>query len=198
MIKINSKENRELAIKETAKTITNGGVVILPFDTVYGICCDPNNESAIEKIFKFKNRRYAKTLGLAFSDIETLKKYTVLKIRNEEFIRKMTPGRYTFILPTLDKTISPFCRKNNSYGTRIPDNSLILDIIKKSGGVIAQTSANLSGQPNCFLIEDIERQYDKSSLQKIDIIVDGGEIENRGPSQIYSLLGSKPELIERK
>lgn len=204
-------ENRDVAANKAADIIKNGGVVILPFDTVYGFACDPNKEEALKRIIGLKKRPVSKTIGLAVSNIEELIKIADLTDKQKIFITNITPGKYTFILkelnlsssgrqrhdPEIQKNISELCTQNGTIGVRIPDSDYILEVIQKSGGIIAQTSANVSRMPNCYSINDLKKQYSSSELDKVDSIVDGGNIESAGASQIFDLTGSEAKIIER-
>lgn len=196
IIKI-TKENIGEIARETASIIKNNGVVILPFDTVYGYACNPKSDKALEKIFRLKNRDLSKTIGLAVSEIKNIKEISQLNINAEKYIKDHTPGKYTFILNSNDSNISQLCKKGGTIGVRIPESKLILDIIQAADGIIAQTSANKSGLPDCYSIDELLAQYSKDELDQIDLIIDGGELEKSGPSQIIDLTDDKPKEIER-
>lgn len=202
------KNNIQNISQEVSTIIRNGGIAILPFDTVYGFVCDSRNDLSLQKIYELKKRPAQKTIGLAVANIEKLKNITDLSDVAKEYITQRTPGKYTFILKKLswipdqvgdDKgTISDFCVQSGTIGVRIPDSQLILDVIRASGGMIAQTSANISGQPNCFSINDIRNQYDEKSLAQVDLIVDGGALNNLEASKLVDLTADIPKEIERK
>jgi len=189
--------NKDEVAAKAAEIIRSGGVVILPFDTVYGFACDPRNTGALEKIFKIKSRPLSKTIGLAASNMEGVKQVADLTYEMEEFIASKTPGRYTFILKLKEDVDLPeYCQLNNTVGIRVPDSELVLNITKESGGLIAQTSANVSGMPNCFSVEELKDQYG-NDLDEVDLIVDGGAVDSEGSSEIWDLTGDHPQVIER-
>jgi len=192
--KLDSGEHEKIAGK-VVEIIANGGIVCLPFDTVYGLVCDPKNQTAIEKIYRLKERDTAKSIGLAVDSITSLQR--IAEIRFDDFISERTPGLFTFILVAKEKHFSKHCYKDGTIGVRIPDSKLILEICQKRKGAIAQTSANKSGQPNVSSIEDLKSQFTKEELSQIDLILDGGAIRSQGPSEIYDLTGDEPRKIER-
>lgn len=195
MIKKLTPSNYE-EIKEIAASIIKvGGVLILPFDTVYGFVCDPNNDSALEKIFELKKRPKNQTIGLTVDGFDTLQSIADVNFY-EKFIQAKIPGPYTFILPT-KKLFSNYCTKNHTIGVRLPDSQLIISLAKKSGGVLAQTSANVSGKGNCFSLGEIRGQYAINDLSKIDLIIDGGKLKSHTASTIFDLTGKIPREIER-
>lgn len=190
-------DNQDEVLSKAAEIVRNGGVVILPFDTVYGLACDPRNTGALERIFKLKSRPISKTIGLAASNLQAVKQIADLTYEQEEFVASKTPGPYTFILMLEDiSSIPEYCQQNGTVAVRIPDSEFILDVISESGGLIAQTSANVSGQPNCFSVDELRSQYG-NDLDKIDLIVDGGAVKSEGASEIWDLTGEEPQIIER-
>lgn len=185
----NDKNHEKIVIK-AVKIIKNGGIALLPFDTVYGFICDPRNENALENIYELKKRPAQKTIGLATCCVDEIARYTELNKQNRDFIKERTPGKFTFILKKKEDTkLSNFCVQNGTIGIRIPNSEFILDIAKLSGGIIAQTSANISGQSNCFSPKDFLNQYKNQDLQKIDLIVDGGVLDSSSSSRLFDLTG---------
>ncbi len=194
-----TKSNTQLLVKKVSKVIRNNRVVILPFDTVYGYACNPKSDETLGKIFELKERNINKTIGAAVCGIETLEQFSEINETVKQFIEEKTPGKYTFIVKAkLDHTLSKYCIKDDTIGIRIPESDFILDIIRSSGGIVAQTSANKSGMPDCYSINELLTQYSKDELERVDLIIDGGELEKSGLSQIFDLTGSEPAEIERK
>ena len=191
------KNNLDEIAEEAAKIIASGGVVIAPFDTVYGIFCDAENKEAVLKLFEIKNRPLEQPIGTAVSDFEMMQKTAVLDEEQKQFIKSRVPGKYTFIVNSAATDITKYCKKRDTIGIRIPDSKLILEIIKKSDRVIAQTSANLSGMENCYSANEVISQYE-DNFDSIDLIIDGGEIRKEGASEIIDLTGKSPTSIERK
>jgi L-threonylcarbamoyladenylate synthase len=199
MIEKLTKDNFDEIVKKTTGIIKSGGIVVLPFDTVYGFACDPKNELAVERIYSRKGRDSIKPLGIAVSDFETIIAISDLSQEAQNFIKNKIPGPYTFIVRLKDQSlISKYCQQNGTCGIRIPDSKLITSVAKLSGGMIAQTSANKSGEGDCYSIDELSSQYSKGELEKIDLIVDGGELKKQGSSRIFDLTQSEPREIERK
>ena len=132
-----SPENLRGVIKEVAKAIKNGQVVVCPTDTVYGLVCDATNKKAVEKIFKIKKRPKAKPLPIFVKDIKMAKKFAKIDKKQEIFLRKVWPGAVTVVLKS---------RKKGTIGIRISNNELVLDLVKHIGP-LAESSANISGKP---------------------------------------------------
>lgn len=192
IIKIN-KQNFQETVSRVTKTIRRGEICILPFDTVYGFVCNPRNIKAVDKIFELKARPIYKALGIATSNLANAGAIAFLK--HTDFIKEKIPGKYTFILKAKDFSFASECYKNQTVAIRIPQNDLVLEVADELKA-IAQTSANLSGEPSCLSIEELKQQFGES-LKKVNLIVDGGEILDGKPSKIWDLTGDAPVEIER-
>jgi L-threonylcarbamoyladenylate synthase len=189
-----TKFNTKAITSKIIRILQEGGIALLPFDTVYGLIADPYNNDALERTITLKNRDKAKTIGLAIADLNQMD--SIAQITSMDFIADKVPGRHTFILNAKEKDFSPYCYRKHTLGIRIPQNSLILEICQRFGP-IAQTSANKAGESDCLSIAEINKQFSQTELQSINLIVDGGTIEDGGPSQIWDLTGSEPKKIER-
>lgn len=189
-------ENNYMEISEMAgKVVKKGGIVLAPFDTVYGFVCDPKNDKALLKIFKLKEREQSKTIGIAVDHTMRVQKFSQSKLW--DFTEGKVPGPYTFIVNANERVLSKYCYKDNTLAFRIPNAELIYEVILESDGIIAQTSANKAGKPNCFSIDDIRSQFREDELDTVDLIIDEGKIENSKPSEIWDLTGETPKKIER-
>lgn len=189
-----NQNNLDQVAADVARVIAGGGVVIAPFDTVYGLICDPYNDEALEKIYDFKDRDRAKTIGLAlFGSIINF----ITTSESLPFVMDRIPGPYTFILPLRDKKISKYCQHDGTVAIRVPKSELILKISQILDKPIAQTSCNKSGRETCDSIEKILNQFSENELNLIELMVDGGQIENAKPSQIFDLSGDSPREIVR-
>lgn len=186
----------DIAAGKVSRILKNGGIAILPFDTVYGFAADATNDEAVKKIFKLKNRSFSKPLGVAVAGLQEITR--IAEPKHDEFIIERIPGPYTFILTAKNGDVSALCKKGTSIGVRVPDSRLILKTAGLLGGPIAQTSANAAGLPECYNIDDLQKQFNPDELMQVDIIVDGGNLPATGPSQIFDLTGERLQLIERK
>lgn len=183
------------AVALATQVIKDGGVVALPFDTVYGFACDPRNDKAIRTIFTLKGRDLAKPIGIAIDSIDRLTE--IAHTKNIKFIRSHSPGPYTFILPAKQTNLSPLCLKGQTIAVRIPDSKLIRNVAAATGGVITQTSANKAGEPDCGSYQDFIGQFSLDDLDNVDLFIDGGSIPKPHPSQIFDLTGESPHEIDR-
>ena len=113
------------------ESIKNGGVVIFPTDTVYGIGCDPYNDDAVERIYELKNRDSAKPLpilGYSKRFLENIVEFDEITNRIAE---KFWPGRLTIVLPLKDDKLKRLSRDTNTLAVRVPNNKCVLSILEK-------------------------------------------------------------------
>ena len=192
-IKIYEDKPSEAAIKKVVEVLRNGGLVIYPTDTVYGLGCDITNSRALEKIAKIKGIKLEKAnFSFVCSDLSNLSDY-VKQIDTSTFkiLKHALPGPYTFILPGNNDLPKEF-RKKKTVGIRVPDNNIAREIVKLLGNPIVSTSIHDEDE----VIEystDPELIFEKWQ-NKVDLVIDGGYGDNVA-STIIDLTGYEPEVI---
>lgn len=140
---------------EIIKVLTNGGVIAYVTDTVWGLGCLPNNESAVKKIYEIKKREAQKPLILMSNEIYHLLDYVkpIPKI-GQILIKKYFPGALTIVTDKSENTPDYITSSMPTVGIRIPDNEVFREICEIiPGHVLATTSANLSHQPSAKTYE---------------------------------------------
>lgn len=174
-------------IEKAVDLITKGGVIVYPTDTCYGIGCDATNPSAIKKIFKIKGREKNKPLPLIASSLEMIEKYVFMDERAIKLYRAF-PG----ISVALRKKGSdiPDIVNKEKVAFRIPSNEISKKLCELSGKPLVSTSANLSGDPSPYSIEQVKLSL-KKSLNQIDLFIDSGILNNNPPSTIVDLVEGK-------
>ena len=193
IIKIYEDKPSEAAIKKVVEVLRNGGLVIYPTDTVYGLGCDITNSRALEKIAKIKGIKLEKAnFSFVCSDLSNLSDY-VKQIDTATFkiLKRALPGPYTFILPGNNDLPKEF-RKKKTVGIRVPDNNIAREIVKLLGNPIVSTSIHDEDE----VIEystDPELIFEKWN-NKVDLVIDGGYGDNVA-STIIDLTGYEPEVI---
>ena len=160
-------------VDKICEVINNGGLVISPTDTVYGIMGDACCEEVIKKVYEVKHRPYSKPLILLVSNYDMLMKYTSdISDLEWSIIKKFLPGLVTIILKKNDKVSSLITAGSDYVGIRIPNNKDLLNIISELGRPVISTSANISGSDVITCVDMIEEEL----KEKIDYIEDGGDI----------------------
>jgi tRNA threonylcarbamoyl adenosine modification protein (Sua5/YciO/YrdC/YwlC family) len=192
-IKIYPQNPNEKEIAKIVKVLQDGGVIIYPTDTVYGLGCDITNNKALERVAKIKGIKLEKAnFSFVCSDLSNISDY-VKQIDTSTFkiLKRSLPGPYTFILPGNNNLPKAFKNKT-TVGIRVPDNSIALEIVKQLGNPIVSTSIYDDDQ----VIEystDPELIFEKWQ-NLVDVVVDGG-YGNNTPSTIIDLSGDEPIVV---
>jgi tRNA threonylcarbamoyl adenosine modification protein (Sua5/YciO/YrdC/YwlC family) len=192
-IKIYEDKPSEAAIKKVVEVLKNGGLVIYPTDTVYGLGCDITNSRALEKLAKIKGIKLEKAnFSFVCSGLSHLSDY-VKQIDTATFkiLKRALPGPYTFILPGNNDLPKEF-RKKQTVGIRVPNNNIAIQIVEMLGNPIVSTSIHDEDD----VIEystDPELIFEKWN-NKVDMVIDGGYGYNVA-STIIDLTGHEPEVI---
>lgn len=193
LIKIYPENPNEKEIAKVVKVLRDGGVIIYPTDTVYGLGCDITNTKALEKVAKLKGIKLEKAnFSFVCHDLSNLSDY-VKQIDTPTFkiLKRALPGPFTFILPGNNNLPKEF-KKKNTVGIRVPNNSIALEIVKQLGNPIISTSIRDEDE----LIEyttDPELIFEKWQ-DKVDLVIDGGFGDNFA-STIIDLTGYEPIII---
>ena len=175
-------------IENTIKSLKNGGVILYPTDTIWGLGCDANNDEAIKRIFKIKKRLESKLLICLVSDKEMLKSLN-LKIPNINLTQYPTTIIYSNAQGVSKLLINKI---DNSTAIRIPKDKFCQKLIKRFGGPITSTSANLSGDPFPKNFLDINNEI----INSVDYIVNLRKEETMiNPSKIYKI-GKSGNIIK--
>lgn len=179
-------------IDELVATLKKGAVLVLPTDTVYGIICDATNKKAVKKIFEIKNREKSKPLPIFVKDIATAKKIAVIDADQEKMLHEKWPGAYTFVLARQGK-LKIYGVKKDTIALRIPQYKFLNVLLEKLDRPLAQTSANIAGQPVGQGVKEILHQFLGKKYQP-DILIDAGDLNEAQPSTIIDLTNNNKVL----
>lgn len=174
LLRINPDKPNYDEIAQVVTCLRNGGVVIYPTDTVYGIGCDINKQRAVERVCKIKGIDPEKAnFSFICSDLSHLSDFTKpISTSTYKVIKKALPGPFTFILEANNNVPKLFKSKKKTVGIRIPHNNIILEIVKQLGNPIMSTSVHDDDE----IIEyttDPELIYQKYK-DIVDIVIAGG------------------------
>ena len=192
-IKIYENNPNEAAIAKVVKVLKEGGLVIYPTDTVYGLGCDITNTKALERIAKIKGVKLEKAnFSFICHDLSNLSDY-VRQIDTATFkiLKRALPGPYTFILPGNNNLPKEF-KKKTTVGIRVPNNEIVLEIVRQLGNPIVSTSIRDEDDVVEYTT-DPELIFEKWQ-NLVDLVIDGGYGDNVG-STIIDLSGLEPEII---
>jgi len=168
-------------INLAATTIKNGGAVVFPTDTVYGIGCDPRNAKAIEAIFRIKKRRESKQLPVLGYSKEEVSKIAVFDDISNKIADRFWPGQVTLVLKLKDKEIKKAMNLNDKIAVRVPSHPCVLALLKECK-LIVGTSANFSGLPAFSDSKKVQENF-----SGYDVFLDGGTISNSTSSTIVEV-----------
>ena len=190
LIQVHPDDPQPRLIKQVAECLKDGGVIVYPTDTIYGLGCDIMQHKAVERICKIKNVDPQKAqLSFICRDLSHLSDYTkTIDTPLYRMLKNYLPGPYTFILPASKVVPRILQGKKSTVGLRIPDNIICQHILDELGHPIL--SASLPGE---IIKEytDPEIIYEKFG-DKVDFVIDGG-IGGMIPSTIIDCTGD--ELI---
>lgn len=190
-------------VKKIVKIIKNGGVIISPTDTIYGLICDATNKKAVEKIFKIKKRPRIKPLPIFIKDIKMAKKLAYIdepasakgfgEARQEKILKKYWPGEFTFVL-NKKKGVKVYGVNKNTIALRLPKYRFLNVLLRKINKPLAQTSANISGKPASTKIKEVLTQFAKNKI-KPDLIIDVGNLPKNRPSKVIDLTKNRKKVL---
>lgn len=174
LVKLFNENPNPRDIRKVVDVLRDGGLIIYPTDTVYGLGCDITNSKAVEKVARIKGVKVEKSnFSFICSDFSHLSVYTK-PIPNPIFklIKKNLPGPFTFILEASNNVPKYFKGKKKTVGIRIPDNNIIREIVAELGNPILSTSIHDEDEILEYTT-DPELIYEK--YQDIaDVVIDGG------------------------
>lgn len=183
-------------IRQIVNLLESGGIIIYPTDTVYAMGCDILATKSIEKIARFKGLNPKNPdLSLIFHDMSQLSEYTIIHDNNIfKLLKRNLPGPFTFIVQANNQIPKLFKNKKKTVGIRIPDNSIILEIVKELGRPVITTSIH---DPD----EVIEYTTDPELIFEkyrdfADAVVDGG-FGNNEASTIVDCTGEEIEIVRQ-
>jgi tRNA threonylcarbamoyl adenosine modification protein (Sua5/YciO/YrdC/YwlC family) len=177
-------------INKAIDILRNGGVIIYPTDTVYGIGCDIFNKEALERIYWIKNEVGTKLFSFICPDLKDITKYAKVSNYAYKWMKKLLPGPYTFILPAAKEVPKKLWTKRKTVGIRIPNNEIAITLTKELAHPIISTSVtNRKGE---ILYEPLEIRSVFNT--QVDLMLADGALHGI-PSSIIDLSGDEAAVI---
>ena len=159
------------AISKAATKVRQGGLVVFPTDTVYGLGCDPLNGAAVRRLFEAKGR-VSKPVPVLCASLERASGLVELKGTALDLAQKHWPGALTIVAPLRRSVPPPLSQGKPNLGVRVPNHPGCLELIVACGGWLTGTSANLSGRPSS---RSAGEAFDQLGGY-VDIVLDGGRL----------------------
>ena len=184
LLSINPDNPQNRLIDKAVHVLEQGGLIIYPTDTFYGIGCDLFQKKSIRRIYQLKRRPLVKPFSFICADLKDISLYAQVSNHAYRIMKRSLPGPYTFILEGTMLVPKLMLTRRRTVGIRVPNNKICLSIVKKLGRPIISTSVPLD-EPSV-----IHDTY--SSL--VEMVIDGGVISYE-PSTVVSLMNDRPEVI---
>ncbi|WP_319370170.1 L-threonylcarbamoyladenylate synthase [uncultured Ilyobacter sp.] len=184
---------KNLDLHKVAKGVKSGNLIVYPTDTVYGVGAIIEKENALIKIYEAKERTFSSPLIALVSDESNVEKVAYIdknKAEVEKLMKFFWPGALTIILHKRENVPSIMVSGGESVGVRMPDHQVALDIIEACGGILATTSANISGEPSPKKYSELSEEFKK----RVEILVDGG-VCNLGIESTIIDMREKPLIL---
>jgi L-threonylcarbamoyladenylate synthase len=177
-----------------AYALREGGIILYPTDTLYGLGADAFSDEAVDKIYALKGRDPKKPIHAVFSDMRMVEEYAEVTDTARRLAERFLPGALTLILKKKEGVNGGIAREMQSIGVRIPDNSFCIETARSFGKPFTTTSANISDQATGLSVEEILAQFG-SRQDAIDLVLDAGTLPLRPPSTVVSLLTPAPIFL---
>ncbi|AZJ31220.1 L-threonylcarbamoyladenylate synthase [Tenacibaculum mesophilum] len=192
-IKLYNDNPNPKEIEKIVKVLQNGGLVIYPTDTVYGLGCDITNTKALEKVARIKKVKPEKAnFSFVCNDLSHLSDYVKqIDTATYKILKRALPGPYTFVLPGSNSLPKAY-KKRKTVGIRVPDNNIARAIVAALGNPIVSTSIHDEDEVLEYTT-DPELIFEKWQ-NIVDVVVDGGYGDNHA-STVIDLTTDEPEVI---
>jgi len=184
LLSINPDNPQKRLIDKVVQVLDQGGLIIYPTDTFYGIGCDLFQKKSIQRIYHLKRRPLTKPFSFVCANLKDISLYAQVSNHAYRIMKRSLPGPYTFILEGTRLVPKLMLTRRRTVGIRVPNNKICLSIVKNLGRPIISTSVPLD-EPSV-----IHDTYSSS----VEMVIDGGVISYE-PSTVVSLIDDKAEVI---
>jgi tRNA threonylcarbamoyl adenosine modification protein (Sua5/YciO/YrdC/YwlC family) len=179
-------------LKNAVDVLNDGGLIIYPTDSVYGLGCNLFNKSAVEKIYHCKGNDKRKLLSFICPDLKGITEYAYISNAAYKVMRHLLPGPYTFILNATKQVPKILLEKRKTVGIRVPDNIVCQGLLAEFGKPIISTSACLSDQDFLSDPDEIASTFEHI----VDLFLDTGP-GSLEPSTIIDFTQEEPVIVRQ-
>ncbi|MDR2815726.1 MAG: threonylcarbamoyl-AMP synthase [Proteiniphilum sp.] len=194
LVKLYNENPNPREIEKIVSVLREGGIVIYPTDTLYGMGCDALNVRAVEKICELKGINPQKSnLSIICNDLSDISEYAKVSTPVFKLMKRHLPGPFTFILPTTS-SLPKIYKNRKTVGIRVPDNNIIREIVAQLGNPVLNTSVTIED-------DEIEYTTDPELIHEkweeiAGIVIDGG-FGGIEPSTVVDCTSDEPEIIRQ-
>lgn len=184
----------EMSLEKIGIRLKKGELIIYPTDTVYGVG-GVLKEDTLKKIYEAKTRSFSSPLIALVNSLDKVGEIAIISDEHREKINKLIkrfwPGGLTIILKKRENVPAIMVSNGETVGVRMPNHKLALDIIESAGGILATTSANISGEATPSSFVEISPIF----KERVDIVIDGGKCPIGTASTIIDMSKSKISIL---
>jgi len=205
-------------IAAAVKALKQGKAVAYPTDTSYGLAVDAGNIKAIKKLYQIKGRSFNKPVHIVVPSVAYAKRIARWNKPSSLLAKRFWPGPLTLVLELKvsagggsafggkSKKLKVLSPGTGTIGLRMPRNKIAMDLAKYLGRPITATSANLSGQPDCYSADEIVAQFSagggsasggQKQKYQPDIIINSGKLPKRKPSTLARVFGDEVKILRQ-
>lgn len=158
-------------IAEAIKILKQGGIVVFPTDTAFGVGCRMNHEETVGKLFQIRKRPKTQAVPVLVDSLEMAQKYLLpIPLEVKDLMKKYWPGALTIVFPCKKELVPSLVRGGGeTLGVRIPNHKVVLSLIKGIRTPILGPSANFSGRPTPYKYKDLDPEF----LKMVDYVLPG-------------------------
>lgn len=196
-MKIVQTSTNNTYLEKAVEVLQNGGLVVAPSDTVYGLLVDATNEVAVRKLLAFKNRPIGKPISVFLPDTTSVSVHTKVTEEQKNLLKKFIPGPFTIILPSRHTVSKLLESEKETLGVRVIDYPIITQLVKRFGKPVTATSANVSGKKPHHSLEAFLSTLSDKKKDLIDLVLDAGTLPRNKPSTVVDLSGSDLKILRK-
>jgi L-threonylcarbamoyladenylate synthase len=180
-----------MGVDEAVAALERGELVVLPTDTVYGLCASPHREDAVQAVVRLKRRPEGMPMALLAAELEAILEALPELRGSAELMAELLPGPYTLVLPNPAERFAWLAGVNpQAIGIRVPNLPAPVCAVLDRMGVVAATSANLHGEPDPASLDAVPKEIARAAAA----LVDAGELPGT-PSTVIDLTGPQPRVL---
>lgn len=195
-LKINTENPQVRHIQRAAQVLAQGGIVVYPTDTAYGLGCDIYAKRAIERIYLLKQMERKRPLSFVCSDLSDIAHYAAIDNLQYRILRHHLPGPYTFILPATKEVPKIFTSRTRTVGVRVPKHPVSMALVAALGHPIVSTTASIHLRP----VDELDEAARASSRRFVTAFDLEGErkdedaVEDPANEEVFT----DPDVIEQR
>jgi len=191
------KTGNKKQIDKTLAVLRQGGVVVYPTETAYGLGTDATNSHGVARLASIKRRSINAPFSIIVSSLAMAEQYCQFSAAARRIVNEHWPGPLTIIAGTKSiNGLSEHCVRHRTVALRISSHPVADMLVRRLSRALIATSANISGQPTCYSINTVRRQFKKQLLQP-DYYLDHGVLPRRKPSTIISISGGQVKVVRQ-